>query len=286
MILHSLLRNILTTMKEECQKYAAVDTNNLISKTVHMSHRLTTVIICFYMAAALCYAIGTLTHHSFNAIPSRGLLLKMDLPFETNRWLIYELVIIIQCFYQISGAFMYGIFSALLLMLVLHLGCQIDIMCQILLKAPYTNEEKLRFFVSRHQEIIIFSERIEQFFTYIALSQLVINTLIICGLGYIIVITLSASNETSMLIKCVLFCISICLEAFIYSFVGEYLSAKSKLIGDTAYEFLWYNLHPNKSRMLIPVILRSQKGFTFTCGKFAKLSMESFTSVSSLFCIS
>ncbi|KAG6798554.1 hypothetical protein HZU73_06120 [Apis mellifera caucasica] len=53
----------------------------------------------------------------------------------------------------------------------------------------------------------------------------------------------------------------------------------SKLIADTAYEFLWYNMNPNESRLLIPIILRAQRGFTFTFGKFATLSMESFTAI-------
>lgn len=38
-------------------------------------------------------------------------------------------------------------------------------------------------------------------------------------------------------------------------------------------------MNPNESRLLIPIILRAQKGFTFTFGKFATLSMESFTAV-------
>lgn len=38
-------------------------------------------------------------------------------------------------------------------------------------------------------------------------------------------------------------------------------------------------MNPNESRLLIPIILRAQRGFTFTFGKFATLSMESFTAV-------
>ncbi|KOC58792.1 hypothetical protein WH47_00040, partial [Habropoda laboriosa] len=53
----------------------------------------------------------------------------------------------------------------------------------------------------------------------------------------------------------------------------------SQLIGNTAYEFLWYDLRSTESQLLIPVILRSQKGFTFTFGKFSSLSLESFTAI-------
>ncbi|XP_017762310.1 PREDICTED: odorant receptor 13a-like [Eufriesea mexicana] len=276
---HSLLRKILITMDEECKKYAVMDTNNLISKTAHLSFCLTTGIMSLYVISTIFYAIDVLMPKETNITTSRKLLLKMDLPFDASRWPIYNLVITVQYFFQASSAFMLSVFTALLLMVVLHVGCQIDIMCQTLTNTRYEKEEQLKFFISRHQDIIIFSEQIEQFFTYTALIQLLTCTIITCCLGYLIIIELNTTNESSMLTKCVVFYISISFEGLIYSFAGEYLSDKSKLIGNTAYEFLWYNLHPNESRLLIPVILRSQRGFTFTCGKFSSLSMETFTSM-------
>ncbi|XP_043506688.1 uncharacterized protein LOC122527004, partial [Frieseomelitta varia] len=53
----------------------------------------------------------------------------------------------------------------------------------------------------------------------------------------------------------------------------------SKLLGDTAYDLLWYKMRPKETRFLIPVILRSQNGFILTFGKFASLSMESFMAI-------
>ncbi|XP_043800866.1 odorant receptor 22c-like, partial [Apis laboriosa] len=275
---NTLVRSILSTMEEECQKYAIMDTDNLISKTAYLSYRLTSIIMCTCVASTVCYAIGIFLHQEVNVTKSRELLLKMDLPFDTNKSPIYEFVIIIQYFYQVSSAFMFGVFAAFLLMIVLHVGCQIDIMCQTLMKTTHRDQKKLKFFIKRHQEIILLADKIEKFFTYIALSQLISNTLITCCLGYLIVITLHLGNNI-ILIKYIMFYVAVCSEAFIYCFAGEYLSIKSKLIADTAYEFLWYNMNPSESRLLIPIILRAQRGFTFTFGKFATLSMESFTAI-------
>ncbi|XP_071858479.1 uncharacterized protein isoform X2 [Bombus fervidus] len=236
-----LLHSILSTMEEECQTYAAMDTNNLISKTAHWCYRLTNIIISTTIASTVFYVIGVFTSKGVNATTPRELLLKMDLPFDTSKSPTFELVVIVQYFYQASAAFIFAVFTGLLLMIVLHIGCQIDVMCQTSSATPYKNEKQLKFFISRHQEIILFAEKIEKFFTYIALSQLITNTLIICCLGYLIVL--------------------------------------SKLIADTAYEFLWYDTHPSKSRLLIPVILRSQRGFSFTLGKFANLSMSTFAAI-------
>ncbi|XP_076666915.1 odorant receptor 67c-like [Andrena cerasifolii] len=276
---HGVLSDILSTMEEDCQKYAVIDTNNLISKTSRLSYRLTSVVISLYGISVAFYLAGALTSQDTNGSTSRNLLLKVDLPFDTNESPIYELVVTAEFLHQVSSAITFGVFGALLLMVVLHVGCHIDIMCQALTDISRIDDKQLRFFVSRHQEIIVFTERIEHFFTYISLSQLVANTLITCCLGFVMVVAISEENGLPILIKSVMFYITICLEAFIYCFAGEYLNNKSKLIGDTAYNLLWYDLKPNESRLLILVILRSQKGFTLTFGKFSKLSYESFTQI-------
>lgn len=54
---------------------------------------------------------------------------------------------------------------------------------------------------------------------------------------------------------------------------------QSKSIGDALYESLWYNMSPNNSRILLFMILRSQKRLTITAGKIIDLTLEGFTSV-------
>ncbi|CAL7941818.1 unnamed protein product [Xylocopa violacea] len=272
------LSEILSIMEEESQKYAALDKNNFISKAAHISYHLSSFVIYTYMLAAGFYMMGAFVPRDTNTT-SPELLLKMDFPFDINESPINELVISMQFFYQTTAAYIFGVFTALLLMAVLHVGCQIDVMCHTLLEVPYKSNRQLKYFISRHQEIITFADKIEKLFTYMALGQLVSNTLMICTLGYILVIAIQVENGVTLILKCIVFYISICLEAFVYCFAGEYLSIKSKLISDTAYEFLWYNLHPNETQYLILVILRAQKGFTFTFGKFASLSMESFANI-------
>ncbi|CAL7941817.1 unnamed protein product [Xylocopa violacea] len=276
----SLLTDILSTMEEECQKSAGTDTSDFILKAVHLSYRLTSYVIYMYFADVVLYMVGVFMPQGTNSTISRELLLKMDLPFDTSESPIYELVVGVQLIYQTTTAYMFGVFTALLLMVVLHLGCQIDVMCQKLTDVRQKHKEHLKLFIIRHQEIIIFANKMEKLFTYMALCQLLSNTLLICCLGYIIVMAIQMDNAIALLVKCLVFYISICMEVFIYCFAGEYLSIKSKLISDTAYELLWYNIDPSDTQLLILVILRAQKGFTFTFGKFATLSMGSFAAVS------
>ncbi|KZC15161.1 Putative odorant receptor 45b [Dufourea novaeangliae] len=253
---HSVLCDILSTMEEDCEKYARFDTNNFISKTADLSFRITTVIPSLYLISAGFYAAGTFAVQ--NANDSRELLHKMDLPFDSNESPAYELVI-------------------------LHVGCHVDVLCQILTTVSPDDNGQLRFVLSRHQEITIFTKKIEKLFTYIALSQLVSNTLITCCVGFLIAISIQMENGLPLLIKSITFYFVICLEVFIYCFAGEYLDIKSNLLGSAAYNSLWYDSECSKSRQIVLLLLRSRKGFPLTFGKFSTLNLESFTSVSFFF---
>ncbi|XP_076279839.1 odorant receptor 10-like isoform X2 [Lasioglossum baleicum] len=240
-MLRSVLRDILSTMDEDCEKYAAIDTNNLISKTSVLSSRLTSAIVSSSMLSAVTYTAGTLAYQQGSNSTTRELLFKMDLPFDTNESPVYELVVTAQFLHLASSAFTFGAFIGLLLMVTLHVGCNVDILCNRMLDSPVTDHEQVRFFISRQQEIISFVEKIEELYTYIALSQLLSSTFITCCVGYLLVI--------------------------------------SKTIATTAFDILWYNLHPDVSRQLVLLILRAQKGLPLTFGKFSMMNLESFTGI-------
>ncbi|XP_003707222.3 odorant receptor 4-like [Megachile rotundata] len=276
---HGVLCDILSTMEDECRKYAAIDMDNSIFKTAHLSQWLTTTIIFSYVISVFFYVIGFFVSEYNNDTLSRSFHLKMDLPVATKETPVYELVLTAQFLHQTSTAFSFGTFSALLLMVVLHVGCQVDIMCQTITEDRLKNKEQLKFFINRHQDIILLTERIEKLFTYAALSQLLSNTLNTCCLGFLIVIAFNIDNGLPILIKSILFYVVVWLDAYLYCFAGEYLSTKSKLICETAYKCLWYDLHPNESQLLVLPILRSQKGLKLTFGKFSSLSLESFMSM-------
>lgn len=52
----------------------------------------------------------------------------------------------------------------------------------------------MRALIKRHQRIIIFSENVENLYTYIALMMLLSDTIIICCLGYMIVTVSNTAN--------------------------------------------------------------------------------------------
>ncbi|XP_014467802.1 PREDICTED: odorant receptor coreceptor-like [Dinoponera quadriceps] len=117
-----------------------------------------------------------------------------------------------------------------------------------------------------------------------ALMQFMLSSLVMCCLGYMVVTTISnaqdaKSIDSQTLLKAVMFYMAAMVEAFIFCFCGEYLTAKSKMIGDAAYTSLWYDLTHEQNKFILLIMLRSQKRLTITAGKIMDLSLEKFSSV-------
>ncbi|KAL6429659.1 hypothetical protein ACFW04_007525 [Cataglyphis niger] len=244
---------IMARDRSECATDWAVCS---MSRTIYVSHRSSNLIIGLYSMSVFLYGIGVLFGHADEiddeiddvqlAVPARELFLKMELPFESNASPVYEVVMVTQFFHQLAAATIVGVLNALIVSLILHVGGQIDIMCRGLLEISPDDDvfdlrTTVKALIRRHQRIIALSADIETLFSYIALMQFLWNTLVICCLGFLIV--------------------------------------TGRMIGDAAYEAKWYNSSPTQSRILLLLILRSQRKLTITIGKFMDLSLERFTTI-------
>ncbi|XP_035741910.1 odorant receptor 85c-like [Vespa mandarinia] len=241
------------------------------------------------------YSIGVTFFLSFALFTQeRQLILKMELPFDTTKSPIYELINVIQFIQEFMAASMSSMLSALLVTLILHVDGQVEIICRqlsdissIIRKGEY-NSEILKILIYKHQRIIAFTDNIENIFTYIALIQFLSNTLVICSLGFMIVTvnkfsfsfqSLDSDQRNVILAKTVPYYVLANLEAFALCYAGEYLSSKSTDIEKAAYHLNWYELDPSDSRFLLVLMIRSQKRFVITTGKFMNLSLEVFASM-------
>ncbi|XP_018348726.1 PREDICTED: odorant receptor 30a-like [Trachymyrmex septentrionalis] len=52
-----------------------------------------------------------------------------------------------------------------------------------------------------------------------------------------------------------------------------------KLIANATYETLWYDMPVNTSRIMMFIIMRSQKRLTITAGKMMDMSFETFANI-------
>ncbi|KAF3054408.1 Odorant receptor 336 [Nylanderia fulva] len=151
---------------------------------------------------------------------------------------------------------------------------QIEIICQefknISEKISLNDSSSLTLgvLIDRHNKVISFSKNLEELFSLVALMQVVWNTLVICCLGFMIVISINNGSGAMVVLKTAFGYIGIMFEVFIICFAGEYLSFKSISIANAAYDTLWYNVPPISHRRL-----------GITAGKMMDMSFETFSSI-------
>ncbi|RLU25262.1 ObirOr5-V24 [Ooceraea biroi] len=259
-----------------------------------VARRLSNIVFTFNTFVAFSLSIG---EHYFQSMSNanqidnssqvspRELPIKMELPFDVSKSPIFECFLIGQFFYDTVVACTVGMVNVLLVTLVLHVSGQIDIMQQNLIEISNKKYDRsiflavIKTFIYKHQRIIILSENIENLFTHIALVQILWNTVVMCCTGFVIIIMIDNGEGVIGLIKPVSYYFAITLEAFVFCFAGEFLSAKSKSIGEAIYGSLWYNLSPSDTRILKFIMLRCQKRLTITAGGVIDLTLEGFTSI-------
>ncbi|XP_018401472.1 PREDICTED: uncharacterized protein LOC108778716 [Cyphomyrmex costatus] len=292
----SIFYDILAEMAADWRR-AAISEMHTMRNKANMSRYFSNVIIGLHSAAAFSYGIGVLVSQNDNydideveTPPAREFTLKLQLPFESDESPRYELVMCLEFLHQLASSATTGVLNSLIITLILHASGQIEILCDAL-RDISSERNNQRFVISimkelidKHQKIIVFSDQIEKIFCYIALIQFLSSSLVICCLGFMIVTSISRQGsdtiDSSSLMKAIVFYMAATVEAFIFCFCGEYLSAKSKMISDAAYETIWYDFEPNECKLILFIILRSQRRLTITAGKIMDLSLEGFTSMS------
>ncbi|XP_077261523.1 uncharacterized protein LOC143897075 isoform X2 [Temnothorax americanus] len=201
-----------------------------------LSQRFANMTVILYLISIIFFSSDIFVKRVDNEIASNIstpiLILEMDLPFDVNRRFVYESVIIVQFLHLILCAEAIGLLNALLINLILHISGQIDILrksvTEIFPKKGKCSPSRsvVKEIIKKHQKVIIFSEHIEDLYSYIALVLFVSDTLIICCLGFAIVASIGQPNALKIILRTLLFYFNTNLEAFIFCFAGEHLSDK------------------------------------------------------------
>ncbi|XP_067206896.1 odorant receptor 4-like [Linepithema humile] len=262
----------------------------MMTNKANISHFYSNCMLGITIFAGILYGLGDYAIHVIHFIKNhnesgRQLPLKVQLPFKTDQSPIFEFLFIILFLLMITTALTMAIINATIFSLVLHVSGQIDIMCQEFsivskqISVYNSSKSPLKMLIKRHNRIILFSDNIEKFFSFIALMQVVWNTLILCCLGIMIIISLYNEAGIIVLVKMSVGYFTVLLEIFILCFAGEYLSFQSKSITDAAYNMLWYNMSSKQVKFIILIIMKSQSQLTITAGRFMNLSLETFTNI-------
>ncbi|CAL7941822.1 unnamed protein product [Xylocopa violacea] len=279
---------ILTTIFEDSNNWnLTIENRRIMTDKATLSSRITNFLIGYFGLSFLMYTGLTLVLFDEDQIISkqRKFLIRMEFPFDATTSPYYEIILVMQFILESFIVYLAATSIALIAALILHVGSQIEVFCQNLqgISCIYEKEESrvlaMKEIVVKHERIIRLSKKVETIFSYISLYQFLSNTLVICFISFILVISLHTEQATVLIVKCFPYYIAINCEAFILCYTGEYLTSKSETITKSAYNFLWYDLKPQEARSILLVILRSQKQLTLTAGKFVSLSLEAFANM-------
>ncbi|KAF3054592.1 Odorant receptor 211 [Nylanderia fulva] len=240
-----------------------------------LSDRITNTILILHVISIIAYSMGVVLEDADATDQTIELpyVNKLQLPFNVSTQRTYRLVLLTEVVHLIFSNLAAGFANAMLLTLLVS---------QFIFKEIENKKESITGtikIIRKHQKIIQFSENIEIIYTHIALLVFASNMAMICSIGFLIVTAIGTPDGMEQIIKCLLFFSITNLEAFIFCYAGEYLSNKSKAIGFAMYNCSWYNLKPKDSRILLFIILRSQKQLILTAGKMMELSLVFFASI-------
>ncbi|KAF3054431.1 Odorant receptor 263 [Nylanderia fulva] len=243
----------------------------------NMSHFCYNAMLGFNILAGVLYYMGDIAIQTNSVTDdyNKTLLIpiRVQLPLKFEQSPLFELIIV------------YVFLHFLFFVYVFHVSGQIEIICQ-----EFNNISKnislngssahiLGLPIYRHNKVISFSCNIEKLVSFIALMQVGWNILVMCTLGFVIVISINNEAGVMALIKPIFAYVAVTIEPFITCFAGEYLSFKSTSIADAAYESLWYNMPLKQSKVITIIIMRAHRQLAITAGKMMDMSFETFSNI-------
>ncbi|KAF7992435.1 hypothetical protein HCN44_001760 [Aphidius gifuensis] len=196
---------------------------------------------------------------------------------------------IVQLYASVIGVVCYLAFDCFCVFLIFHLIGQLIILQEKIRNINNINNKnknsenlltKLINIVKRHQELIRFTETLENCFNKVLLSQLMGSCLNVSVQGYFLLGNFIRGElslfQAAFTISFVLYTLT---HLFFLCYAGELLVQTSMKIGFAAYEAEWYDLSTNEGKLLMFVTLNSMRSLKITTGKFAILSYELFITV-------
>nr|XP_031834622.1 odorant receptor 13a-like isoform X5 [Nomia melanderi]XP_031834623.1 odorant receptor 13a-like isoform X5 [Nomia melanderi] len=282
-----MLTKILKIILDDWNNLSQTDPyKHLMEEKVVVSTRVSNYVMAVYSVADVIYAVVAVYMTGDEAEYDgyqRKMMLRMKFPFDAMVSPVYEVVLLAQLaleFFMVMGA---GISMAFLASLVLHVGGQIDVLCQEILSVPNYIKEKrlpiLKSLIVKHQKIIFLSESIKHLFLYISLAQFLTSIILICFLGFMIVTSIRTDRGLSLMAKYFPSYVTAISEAFVICYTGEYLSSKSEDIHRAMTDMDWYKLDQSDIHLIHLILLRTEKLLTLTAGKFVTLSVETFANI-------
>ncbi|TGZ49751.1 hypothetical protein DBV15_01343 [Temnothorax longispinosus] len=233
-----VFHTILADMENDWRECINVDQHlHIMTIKANISHFFSSSLLSFNAIASAFYLLGDYVIRfifltkDYNAT-LRQLPMKIQFPFETQQSPMFECFVVSLFLHAMLQVWSMAILNGLIFALVHHVSGQVDIICEEFRNISRTALQygsslfSFGILVERHNRILSLSENIEKLFSFVALMQVVWSTLVICGLGFIIVISIHNETGVFALVKTMFGYFAIIMEVFFICFAGEYLGFK------------------------------------------------------------
>ncbi|XP_038221992.1 odorant receptor 67c-like [Zerene cesonia] len=187
------------------------------------------------------------------------------------RWLIVYL-------FSISSGFICVLYfttvDGLYFIMTTHIYSHFTILSEEIKELQPDTSHLLKQTVRKHQYILKLSQDLEDIFTAPNLFNVLVGSLEICALGFNLTM-----GEWAQIPGVILFLLSVLLQILMISVFGENIMRESSKIGQSAYICKWYNMDQKSKKIILLLMLRSNKPQMLTAYKFSVISYQSFTKI-------
>nr|QNL14955.1 olfactory receptor 11 [Aulacocentrum confusum] len=225
-------------------------------------------------------------------IPGRGLVMQTIYFHDITDSPNFELTALGQIMSSLVAGSSYTTVDCVFGMLILHVSGQLELlklrienMCNdyqdFITREPRIFTKFIRIVAKLHIKLIRFVETMESIFSLMLLEQFTAFAIIFATEGFHLISifvgdvkgTFATMNFAVSYFFYALFLI------FLYSAAGEFLIENSQAVYSAAYNSQWFNLEARDMSQMIMVIIRAQKPLVVTAGKFAPISLRTFSSL-------
>nr|QHN69166.1 odorant receptor 35 [Sirex nitobei] len=217
-------------------------------------------------------------------------IFKVRYFFDVHMSPNFELVFAYQFIQGTATTLCNGGVDGILVIFIYHLYGQLEILKRKLINlltfykanksiiSQHSFNKQLGQLIQRHLQLIHFASVVEETFNFMILGQLFVSSLIMCVLGFRIIMTVEDS-DLAILVQFILFQISMTTEIFIYCYCGEKIISQSQSVSYAVYETEWFDCPAQVAKMLLVLMIRTKQSLCITAGKLYVMNLENFTSI-------
>uniref|UniRef100_A0A182PGB0 Uncharacterized protein n=1 Tax=Anopheles epiroticus TaxID=199890 RepID=A0A182PGB0_9DIPT len=128
--------------------------------------------------------------------------------------------------------------------------------------------------IEYHKHILHMSDRVINAYKNVILNQLLISSLLLCMLGFQLVL----SAGTSIMVVYVAYGTAITIQVTYYCYYGSQLYHESSLVHDAVFKSNWYDAEVTTQKMLINCMMRAKKPVNAKSG-FTQASLPTLNAI-------